>query len=388
MQETSSAPIPLVDLKAQYRAIREPVRAAIDRVMDSQHFILGPEVDAFECEFAAYVGAEFAVGVASGSDALLLALMALDIRPGDEVITTPFTFFATAGAVARLGAIPVFVDIDPATYNIDAQQVEDYLSGRHPLLNDGSRFGHDPGRVKAIIPVHLYGQMADVPALAACAAKRGIAIIEDAAQAVGSRHGPASAGTVGAAGCFSFFPSKNLGAAGDAGAVVTNDAKLDEKLRILRAHGSKPKYFHRLVGMNSRLDALQAAILRAKLPHLDAWSDARARVAAEYDRVLAGSGLGLPHRTAGGRHIFHQYVVRSLARDRIQAALKAAAIGCEVYYPLPLHLQECFAALGYRPGDLPHSESAALETLALPMYPELSTTQQERVAAVIRSALG
>lgn len=372
-----NAPIPLVDLKAQYRAIREPVRAAIDRVMDSQHFILGPEVDAFERELAAYVGAEFAIGVASGSDALLLALMALDLQPGDEVLTTPFTFFATAGAVARLGAVPVFVDIDPATYNIDVRQVEDRLAK------------HDPKRVKAIIPVHLYGQTADMPALMALATRHGIPVVEDAAQAIGSRDSSgARAGTIGALGCFSFFPSKNLGAAGDAGAVVTNDAQLDQKLRILRAHGSKPKYFHKLVGVNSRLDALQAAILRAKLPHLDAWSEGRSNVASRYDQVLAGLGLGLPKRVAGGRHIFHQYVVRSRARDRIQAALKEAAIGCEVYYPLPLHLQECFANLGYRRGDLPHSEAAALESLALPMYPELSQAQQERVAAVIRGALG
>jgi dTDP-4-amino-4,6-dideoxygalactose transaminase len=372
-----NAPIPLVDLKAQYATIREPVRAAIDRVMESQHFILGPEVDAFERELAVYVGAEFAIGVASGSDALLLALMALDIQPGDEVVTTPFTFFATAGAVARLGAVPVFVDIDPATYNIDVQQVDDYLATHHSK------------RVKAIIPVHLYGQMADMPALMALATRHGIPVIEDAAQAIGSRdRSGGGAGTVGTMGCFSFFPSKNLGAAGDAGAIVTNDAQLDQKLRILRAHGSKPKYFHKLVGVNSRLDALQAAILRAKLPHLDAWSDSRAQVASRYDELLADSGVGLPQRTPGGRHIFHQYVVRSAARDRIQAALKEAAIGCEVYYPLPLHLQECFAGLGYRRGDFPHAEAAALESLALPMYPELSRAQQERVGDVIRRAIG
>ena len=346
--QDDTAPIPLVDLKAQYRGIREEVRAAIDRVMDSQHFILGPEVDAFERELAAYTGAEFAIGVASGSDALLLALMALDIQPGDEVVTTPFTFFATAGAIARLGAVPVFVDIDPDTYNIDVQQVDDYLRGKHPLLNDRSRFRHDPKRVKAIVPVHLYGQMADMSALAACARAHDVAIVEDAAQAIGSRHGDLRAGTVGAMGCFSFFPSKNLGAAGDAGAIVTNDASLAAKLRILRAHGSKSLFFLLFVGVFSRLDALQAAILRAKLPHLDAWSDARAAAASVYDRVLAGMGLGLPHRSPGDRHIFHQYVVRSAARDRIQAALKTAAIGCEVYYPLPLHMQECFAPLGYR----------------------------------------
>jgi dTDP-4-amino-4,6-dideoxygalactose transaminase len=280
----------------------------------------------------------------------------------------------------------VFVDIEPSSYNLDPAQVAAYLDGRHPLLNDRSRFDHDPKRVKAIIPVHLYGQCADMAPIIATADKHGIPLIEDAAQAIGSRYQGRSAGTMGAFGCFSFFPSKNLGAGGDAGALVTDDDAMAEKLRVLRAHGSKPKYFHRVVGVNSRLDALQAAILRVKLPHLDSWSEGRARVADRYDAELAG--VATPWRRPGDRHIYNQYVVRTPQRDALMGALKQAKIGCEIYYPLPMHLQDCFADLGYQAGDLPESESAGQQTLALPMYPELTAAQQARVVAVVREATG
>ena len=387
-------PIPALDLKAQYRALKPEIDAAIQRVMDAQYFILGPEVTGFEKKLAEYVGSRHAIGVASGSDALLIALMALGVGPGDEVITTPYTFFATAGAIARLGAKPVFVDIEPRSFNLDPRQVADYLGGRHALLNDRARFDHDPGRVKAIIPVHLYGQCADMAPLLDLARERGIPIVEDAAQAIGTRYQGRSAGTMGILGCFSFFPSKNLGAAGDAGALVTDDAGLAEKVRVLRAHGSKPKYFHPLVGINSRLDALQAAILSVKLPYLERWSAGRREVAARYDRLLSDGrvpagltpqppALQTPWQRPGDRHIFNQYVIRSPQRDQLMAALKAAKIGCEIYYPLPMHVQECFAYLGYHPGDLPQSEAAARETLALPMFPELDESRQKRVARVL-----
>ena len=364
--------------------------------MESQHFILGPEVESFERKLADYVGAKHAIGVASGSDALVIALMALGVGPGDEVITTPYTFFATAGAISRLGAKPVFVDIEPNSFNIDPGQVADYLNGRHTLLNDSGRFDHDPRRVKAIIPVHLYGQCADMTAIMAMASDRGIPVVEDAAQAIGSKYQGRFAGTMGAFGCYSFFPSKNLGAAGDAGALVTDDENLAEQVRVLRAHGSKPKYFHRVVGVNSRLDALQAAILSVKLPYLDQWSDARQRVAARYDDLLgadpaptgSAAALHLPWRRPGDRHIFNQYVIRSPQREQLQAALKQARIGCEIYYPLPMHLQECFADLGYQKGDLPQSESAARETLALPMFPEIDLAQQTRVARALGRQTG
>jgi dTDP-4-amino-4,6-dideoxygalactose transaminase len=381
----ADAPIPALDLKAQYRTLQPEMEAAIRRVMESQYFILGPEVEAFEKELAAYVGSKHAIGVASGSDALLVALMALGVGAGDEVITTPYTFFATAGAISRLGAKPVFVDIEPGSYNLDASQVEAYLDGKHPLLNDRSRFDHDPTRVKAIIPVHLYGQCADMAPLMALAQARGIPVIEDAAQAIGSRYQGRSAGTMGTFGCFSFFPSKNLGAGGDAGGLVTDDDTLAEKLRVLRAHGSKPKYFHRVVGVNSRLDALQAAILRVKLPHLDSWSEGRVRVADRSDAELRG--VATPWRRPGDRHIYNQYVVRTPKRDALMEALKQAKIGCEIYYPLPMHLQDCFADLGYRAGDLPEAEGAARETLALPMYPELTDEQQSRVVRVVGEAI-
>ena len=382
------APIPSLDLKAQYRVLQPEIEAAIRRVMESQHFILGPEVETFENKLAQYVGAKHAIGVASGSDALVIALMALGVGVGDEVITTPYTFFATAGAISRLGAKPVFVDIEPGSFNLDPAQVADYLGGKHVLLNDRGRFDHDPARVKAIIPVHLYGQSADMAPIIETAGKRGIPIVEDAAQAIGSRYQGRAAGTMGTFGCYSFFPSKNLGAAGDAGALVTDDDQLAERVRVLRAHGSKPKYFHRVVGVNSRLDAIQAAVLGVKLPYLDRWSDGRHQVAARYDELLrAVPDIQLPWRRPGDRHIFNQYIIRSPHREQLQAGLKREKIGSEIYYPLPMHLQECFADLGYRQGDLPQSEGAARETLALPMYPELDLAQQTRVARALQQVL-
>jgi dTDP-4-amino-4,6-dideoxygalactose transaminase len=373
-------PIPLLDLKAQYAPIREEIRAAMDRVCDAQHFIGGPEVEALEKEVARYAQAQFAVGVSSGTDALLVSLMSIGIRPGDEVITTPYSFFATAGCIHRLGAVPVFVDIDPVTYNIDPRLIEAAVTPR----------------TKAIIPVHLYGQVADMDVIMGIASRRGLAVIEDAAQAIGAEHGGRRAGSFGQFGCFSFFPSKNLGGFGDGGMVTTNDADLAHKAKLLRSHGAEPKYYHQLVGGNFRLDALQAAILRVKLEHLDRWTTARQQNAARYRELFAGAGLAasgataagqdgviLPTEAAARRHIYNQFVIRTDRRDAVMAKLKERRIGCEIYYPVPLHLQECFAALGYAPGSLPHAELAAGETLALPIYPELTEQMQAAVVQAI-----
>lgn len=365
--------IPLLDLQAQYEGIRAEVLAAVNRVLESQRFILGPEVETFEAEIAAYCQAPYAIGVSSGSDALLAALMALGVGPGDEVITTPYSFFATAGAAARLGARPVFVDIEPRAYNIDPELVEAAITPR----------------TRAILPVHLYGQASHLAPLLEIAARRGLALIEDAAQAIGAEYQGRRVGALGTVGCFSFFPSKNLGAYGDAGLLTCADAALAERLRLLRVHGAAPKYHHRLVGGNFRLDALQAAVLRVKLKYLDDWTEARRRNAARYRRLFEESGLlasgavGLPEDLGYGRHIYHQYVLRVQRRDELQAFLKARQIGTEVYYPVPLHLQECFRNLGYAHGDFPEAERAAAETLAIPIYPELSETQQEEVVARI-----
>jgi dTDP-4-amino-4,6-dideoxygalactose transaminase len=365
--------VPLLDLKAQYTPLREEIRAAMDRVCDSQHFILGPEVQSLEEEVAKFCGAKFAIGVSSGTDALLIALMALNIGPGDEVITTSYSFFATAGTVARLGAKPVFVDIEAESLNIAAGRVEAKITSK----------------TKAILPVHLFGRCADLDPLMAAGSKKGIPVIEDAAQAIGSTDAKKrQAGTVGAMGCFSFFPTKNLGAFGDGGLVTTNDPALAEQLRILRVHGSKPKYYHKIVGGNFRLDALQAAVLRVKLPHLAGWSAARRRNADRY-RVLfekAGSPVTLPKDEPG--HIYNQFVIRAPKRDALQAFLAEKGIGTEIYYPVPLHLQDCFSGLGGRKGDLPVSEAVAGDSLALPIYPELTEEQQayvvEQIAAFIR----
>ncbi|HEX6588869.1 MAG TPA: DegT/DnrJ/EryC1/StrS family aminotransferase [Longimicrobiales bacterium] len=361
--------VPLLDLKAQYATIRENARAAVDRVLESQYFILGPEVEALEAEVAAYCHARHGIGMSSGTDALLIALMALDVGPGDEVVTTSYSFFATAGVIARLGATTVFVDIDPETYNIDVDQAIAAVTDR----------------TRAIIPVHLYGRMAEMDRLLELGRERGIAIIEDAAQAIGATDDAGrAAGSIGDYGCFSFFPSKNLGGIGDGGMVVTNDAARAELLRVLRVHGSNPKYYHSLVGGNFRLDAIQAAVLRVKLPHLDGWAAGRRANADRYRALFDEAGLGgdltLPEDVPG--HIYNQFIVRAPERDALRAHLAAADIGTEIYYPVPLHLQECFADLGYGAGDLPHAEAAARETLALPIYPELTPDQ---LAWVVRS---
>jgi len=361
--------VPLLDLKAQYAAIKPEVDAAIAEVMESQHFILGPKVEECEKAIAAYSNCSHAIGVSSGSDALLACLMAENIGPGDEVITTPYTFFATAGAIARLGAKPVFVDIDPATYNLDPSQIPSKITGR----------------TRAIIPVHLYGQMADMDAVMFVAKEHGLVVIEDGAQAIGAEDKGRRAGSIGHYGCFSFFPSKNLGGAGDGGMIVTNDARRAEKLQVLRGHGSKPKYHHKIIGGNFRLDAIQAAIVSAKLRHLDNWTAARQRNAARYDQLLSETGLaiGLP-AVVTDRHIFNQYVIRVLDRDGLQAHLRKNGVGTEVYYPVPMHMQECFAYLGQTLGSFPESERAAAETLALPIHPELTEPQAKFVVDCIR----
>jgi dTDP-4-amino-4,6-dideoxygalactose transaminase len=366
--------VPLLDLQAQYATLREELRAAVLRVMDSQQFILGPDVKAFEDEVASYTGARHAIGCASGSDAVLLALMALNIKAGDEVITTPYSFFATAAAIVRVGARPVFVDIDPLTYNIVPDKIEAAITPR----------------TRAIMPVHLYGQCAEMSAILEIAGRHGIHVIEDAAQAIGAEDERRQAGTMGAIGCFSFYPSKNLGGAGDGGLLTTNDDELAERLRTLHVHGSSVKYYHTLVGINSRLDSLQAAVLRVKLPVLDRWSEARQANAERYNQLFADAGLleeiGLPVVREAVRHIFNQYVIRAgRRRDALIAHLKQHDIGTDIYYPVPLHLQECFQHLGYEEGDSPVAEQAARETIALPIYPELSAEQQSYVVDTIRS---
>jgi len=371
----TSVTVPLLDLQAQYQPLRDELLAAVTRVCDSQRFILGPEVDALERELAVALGVAHAVTVSSGTDAILATLMALGVGPGDEVITPTFSFFATAGCVARVGGTPKLVDIDPASYNVDAQAVRAAITSK----------------TKAIVPVHLYGQMADMAALMNVANERGIPVIEDACQAIGALQHGREAGTIGTAGCFSFFPSKNLGAFGDAGLVVTNDDGLAHELKLLRNHGAEPKYFHKRIGGNFRLDALQAAVLRVKLPHLDRWTEARRANARRYDELFADAGLtsklGLPRELPGFRHIFNQYIVRVPERDRVRGYLTEQGIGTEIYYPVPFHLQECFAALGHRRGDFPHAEEAADSTLALPIYGELTVQQQQAVVSAIREAI-
>jgi dTDP-4-amino-4,6-dideoxygalactose transaminase len=378
--------IPLLDLKAQYAECRAEIDKAVAEVMESQHFILGPKVEECELNIARYTGARHAIGVSSGTDALLVCLMTEGIGPGDEVITTPFTFFATVGAIARVGATPVFVDIDPATYNLDSTRVAAMLTPR----------------TRAIVAVHLYGQMADMAPIMTLAKHHGLVVIEDAAQALGAHQGEKRAGSIAHYGCFSFFPSKNLGAAGDAGMVVTNDDRRAEVVRCLRSHGASPKYFHRLVGGNFRLDALQAAIVSAKLPRLDRWSQARRSNAERYDRLFARSGLRVCDSSqfermkasvattedsketsfdvvvpciAMGDHIFNQYVIRVARRDDLREFLDRQGISTEIYYPLPMHLQQCFSYLGNAEGSYPESEAAARQTLALPIYPELTDAQ-------------
>lgn len=362
---------PFLDLKAQYSGIRDEVIDAVIRVLDSQHFILGPEVEALEKEVAEYVNARFAIACASGSDALLLALMALDVRPGDEVITTPFTFGATAGSIARLGARPVFVDIDPNTFNIDEGKIEAAITPK----------------TRAIMPVHLFGLSAQMDAIVTLAQDRGIAVVEDAAQAIGARWKEQPIGSLGTFGCFSFFPSKNLGGAGDGGMVTTNDAELAQRLKVLRVHGTKKKYSYDLVGMNSRLDALQAAILRVKLPYLSDWAEGRRRNAERYGELFAEFGLTeivkLPVTPETSVHVYNQYSVRVPRRDALQRHLKDQGIPTEIYYPGALHLQPAFAYLGHRAGEFPNAEAACADVLALPIYPELTEEQQRAVVSAI-----
>ena len=380
--------VPLLDLKPQYQALRGELDAAIKSVCESQQFILGPQTRRLEADVAEYSGCSHGIGVSSGTDALLVALMVLGIGPGDEVITTPYTFFATAGTIARVGARPLFCDIDPATFNICPDRVDALISAECRVVDGGLVNRRTGGRVRAIMPVHLYGQVADMPRLMDIAARHGLRVIEDAAQAIGAEDAQGRrACSYGDIGCLSFFPTKNLGAFGDAGMCVTRDAQLAERLEIFRVHGSKPKYYHAFIGGNFRIDELQAAVLAIKLQHLDAWSSARQRNAAIYDRAFAAAGLGAlvtpPPRGTARRHIYNQYVIRTARRDELRQYLAGQDIGTEVYYPVPLHQQECFAYLGHRAGDFPQSERAAAETLALPIYPELVPEQLEFVVQAI-----
>lgn len=369
---TKEITVPILDLKAQYATIREEVQAAIERVMESQHFILGLEVEALEKEIAEYSQCQFGIGVSSGTDALLVSLMAVDIKPGDEVITSPYSFFATAGAIVRLGARPVFVDIDLDTLNMDASRVEAAVTLK----------------TRAILPVHLAGQMADMDPIVEIAKRHNLFVIEDACQALGAEYKGKRAGSIGHLGCFSFFPSKNLGGAGDSGMVVCNNPALADRVSLLRTHGSRPKYYHREVGGNFRMDALQAAILSAKFKHLDEWTAGRQKNAALYRSFFDETGwvngpIVLPTETGWGRHIYHLYQTRVERRSELMAFLKQRGVGCEVYYPVPLHLQACFKDLGYQAGDLPNAERAAEETLALPIYPEVTNEQIKHVVDII-----
>ena len=372
---STTTPVPLLDLSAQYAPLREQILATITRVCDSQRFIMGPEITSLESELATRIGVKHAVAVSSGTDALLLALMALDIGPGDEVVTTTYSFFATAGAISRVGATPVLVDIDPVTYNIDPEALAAAMTAR----------------TKAVLPVHLYGLCADMDRIVAVANRAGVPIIEDAAQAIGSLYKGSPAGGMSAFGCFSFFPSKNLGAFGDAGLVTTNDAALAKKAQLLRMHGMEPKYIHHLVGGNFRCDALQAAILRVKAPHLAAWTEARRLNARRYATLFRDAGLldrvVLPVEPQGSYHIYNQFVVRVPRRNELKAFLDARGIGNEIYYPVPFHRQACFASLGHPVEAFPVADAAAARVLALPVFPELTLEQQPRVVAVLADAL-
>lgn len=384
--------VPLLDLKPQYRALKAEIDAAIERVCESQAFILGPAVRELEAEVAAYSGCQHGIGMSSGTDALLAALMALDIGTGDAVITTPYTFFATAGTIARAGAWPLFVDIDPATFNLPAATLERLLR-EDCEPRSGALVHRRTGKViRAIMPVHLYGQMVDLDPVMALAREFGLRVIEDAAQAIGSADGQGRrACSFGDIGCLSFFPTKNLGAFGDAGMCVTNDAALAAKLAKIRVHGMEPKYYHERIGGNFRIDELQAAVLVIKLRHLDAWSRARQENACFYFGAFEQAGLkdivALP-AALPGRHIYNQFVIRAAERDRLKAHLAAAGVGTEIYYPVPLHRQECFAYLGHAAADFPESERAAAETLALPIFPELSREQLQYVVDCIAQFFG
>jgi dTDP-4-amino-4,6-dideoxygalactose transaminase len=365
--------IPLLDLRAQYASIREEVRTALDRVIDAQQFILGPEVEALEREIAAYCSSTYGIGMSSGTDALLAALMVIDIKPGDEVITSAYSFSATATTIARLGATPVFADIDLQTYHIDTGAIEAKISPR----------------TRAIIPVHLFGQLADMPTIVDLARRHKLFIIEDAAQAIGAELNGKRAGSFGDLACFSFFPSKNLGGFGDGGMVTTNSAELAERLRLLRSHGFRTKYHNEILGGNFRLDAIQAAVLRVKLKYLDRWTEGRRRNAGMYREMMKTvKAVELPYEIPDSRHIYNQFVIRSTQRDQLMTALKEKGIGCEIYYPVPLPLLPCFENLGFEAGSFPLSEQAAGQSLALPIYPELTPDMIRRVSAEVSAAVG
>jgi dTDP-4-amino-4,6-dideoxygalactose transaminase len=363
--------VPLLDLQAQYRPLREEILAAVTRVCDSQRFIMGPEIEALETEMARMLGVRHAIAVSSGTDALLLALMALGIKAGDEVVTTTYSFFATAGVIARLGARPVLVDIDLGTYNIDPAAIRRVLTPR----------------TRAILPVHLFGLSADLDPILEIATEARVPVVEDAAQAIGATYKSRPVGAIGTCGCFSFFPSKNLGAYGDAGLLTTNDPDLAKRARLLRTHGMEPKYYHHVVGGNFRMDALQAAVLRVKAPHLERWTEARRANARRYRSLFEEAGLAdrivLPTEGFDSRHIFNQFVIRTSGRDSLRRYLDARGIGTEIYYPVPFHLQACFADLGYQRGTFPHAERAAEESLAIPIFGELTPEQQDAVVSAI-----
>ena len=357
---------------AQYRSLADEINAAALEVLSSGKYIMGEKVSNLEKEISEYLGTERAVGCASGTDALLLSLMGIGVKPGDEIITTPYTFFATAGVISRLGATPVFVDIRPLTYNIDPELIEERVTEK----------------TKAILPVHLYGQAADMDPIMEIASRHGLAVIEDACQSIGAEYKGRKACSIGHTGCLSFFPSKNLGCAGDGGMITAHDGPLADRLTILRVHGSKPKYYHKVVGINSRLDALQAAMLSVKLKHIDRWIEMRRRNAARYKELLEGLPVVTPHERDDCKHVFNQFVIRVEKRDDLKRHLTEKEIGTALYYPLPLHLQECYTHLGYKKGDMPHSEEAAEHTLALPMYPELPDAAIVEVADAVKEFFG
>lgn len=363
--------VPLLDLKAQYATIKDDILAAISEVLESQRCIGGPKVSELEEKVAAISDCKFAVGVSSGTDAILNSLMSLDMNAGDEVITTPFTFFATAGCIARTGAKPVFVDINPKTYNIAPSLIEQAVTKK----------------TRAVMPVHLFGQMADMDPIMEVAGRFGLAVIEDAAQSITSTYKGKKAGSIGTCGCFSFFPSKNLGGIGDGGMVVTNDEALYDRLVMMRNHGQNPKYYYKHIGGNFRLDPIQAAALLVKLPHLDKWSEARRKNAVYYDKKFEGTVVQTPYVSPDCKTIYNQYVIRVPRRDELISHLRNKAIGCEIYYPLPMHLQQCFKYLGYKQGDFPETEKACKEVLALPIYPELTDEMQNYVADTILTFL-
>jgi dTDP-4-amino-4,6-dideoxygalactose transaminase len=381
--------VPLLDLQAQYATIRDKVRSAVEEVLESQRFILGTHVGELEKEIAKMCGVPYAIGVASGTDALLLALKTLGVGPGDAVVTVPFTFFATAGVIVNLGARPLFVDIEESGFEMDPDKLSSFIERECIFSHSARKLVHKNSSacIKAIVPVHLYGQCVDMDSILGIARDYGLSVVEDACQAIGATYKNQPAGAMSDLGCFSFFPSKNLGGAGDGGMVVSSNKQLADHVRLLRTHGAHPKYYHSIVGFNSRLDEIQAAILRVKVPYLQQWSTARHENALRYTKDLTNADLLsfvktpviFPHRS----HIFHQYVIRCQRRDELQAHLKNQGIGTEIYYPVPLHEQECFRYLGYSAADLPHSSAAAKETLALPIYPELSEEQRRYVVSSI-----